>query len=118
MLYWKNKIKIYGIAKGSGMIHPNMATTLGYIFTDANLSNEILKKILKKNIETTFNAISCDGDTSTNDMVSIFSTGRTAHTKINNLSDPKLKDFDSALNSVLLNLAKRIVSDGRVAQNL
>ena len=114
----KSKIKIYGIAKGSGMIHPNMATTLGYIFTDANLSNEILKKILKKNIETTFNAISCDGDTSTNDMVSIFSTGRTAHTKINNLSDPKLKDFDSALNSVLLNLAKRIVSDGEGSSKL
>ena len=66
------KIKIYGIAKGSGMIFPNMATTLGYIFTDADLSNDILNKLLKKNIETTFNAISCDGDTSTNDMVSIF----------------------------------------------
>ena len=70
------KVKIYGIAKGSGMIFPNMATTLGYIFTDASLSNDILSKLLKKNIETTFNAISCDGDTSTNDMVSIFSTGK------------------------------------------
>ena len=72
----KKKVKIYGIAKGSGMIFPNMATTLGYIFTDADLSNDILNKLLKKNIETTFNAISCDGDTSTNDMVSIFSTGK------------------------------------------
>ena len=70
-------IKIYGIAKGSGMIKPNMATTLGYIFTDADLSNDILKKLLKKNINNTFNAISCDGDTSTNDMISIFSTGKT-----------------------------------------
>ena len=61
-----SKVKIYGIAKGSGMIFPNMATTLGYIFTDAELSNEVLSKLLKKNIETTFNAISCDGDTSTN----------------------------------------------------
>ena len=69
-----NRIKVYGIAKGSGMIHPNMATTLGFLFTDANLSSSVLKQILKKNIETTFNAISCDGDTSTNDMVSIFST--------------------------------------------
>ena len=60
----KSLIKIYGIAKGSGMIHPNMATTLGYIFTDADLPNDILKKLLKKNIENTFNAISCDGDTS------------------------------------------------------
>ena len=66
------KVKIYGIAKGSGMIFPKMATTLGYIFTDANLSNDILSKLLKKNIDTTFNAITCDGDTSTNDMVSIF----------------------------------------------
>ena len=56
-------IKIYGIAKGSGMIFPNMATTLGYVFTDANLSSNILQKLIKKNIETTFNAISCDGDT-------------------------------------------------------
>ena len=69
-----SEIKIYGIAKGSGMIFPNMATTLGYIFTDANLSSSILQKLIKKNIETTFNAISCDGDTSTNDMVAIFAT--------------------------------------------
>ena len=68
----KKKVKIYGIAKGSGMIFPNMATTLGYIFTDAELTNDILLRLLKKNIETTFNAISCDGDTSTNDMVSFF----------------------------------------------
>ncbi len=105
-------IKIYGIAKGSGMIHPNMATTLGYIFTDADLSNEILKKILKKNIENTFNAISCDGDTSTNDMVSIFSTGKANHPKINSVTDKKLRYFEQALNKVLLNLAKRIVADG------
>ena len=108
-------IKIYGIAKGSGMIHPNMATTLGYIFTDADLSNEILKKLLKKNIENTFNAISCDGDTSTNDMVSIFSTGKANHTKINNINDKKLKYFEQSLNKVLLNLAKRIVADGEGA---
>ena len=76
------KIKIYGIAKGSGMIFPNMATTLGYVFTDADLSNDILNKLLKKNIETTFNAISCDGDTSTNDMVSIFSTGKANNSEI------------------------------------
>ena len=111
----KTSVKIYGIAKGSGMIHPNMATTLGYIFTDANLSNEILKKLLKNNIENTFNAISCDGDTSTNDMVSIFSTGKVSHAKINSIFDKKLKNFDQSLNKVLLNLAKRIVSDGEGA---
>jgi len=109
------KVKIYGIAKGSGMIFPNMATTLGYIFTDADLSNDILKKLLKINIETTFNAISCDGDTSTNDMVSIFSTGKVKNLKINMISDKRIKGFSNALHSVLLNLSKRIVADGEGA---
>jgi len=109
------KVKIYGIAKGSGMIFPNMATTLGYIFTDANLSNDILNKLLKKNIDTTFNAITCDGDTSTNDMVSIFSTGKVKNPIINNINDQKIKNFDNALHSVLLNLSKRIVRDGEGA---
>jgi glutamate N-acetyltransferase / amino-acid N-acetyltransferase len=108
-------IKIYGIAKGSGMIHPNMATTLGYIFTDADISNEILNKLLKKNVESTFNAISCDGDTSTNDMITIFSTSKAKHSKINNISEKKLKNFDEALKTVLLNLAKRVVADGEGA---
>ena len=109
------KIKIYGIAKGSGMIFPNMATTLGYIFTDADLSNNVLKKLLKKNIDTTFNAITCDGDTSTNDMVSIFSTGKVKNSIIKNINDKKIKSFDQALHSVLLNLSKRIVADGEGA---
>ena len=110
-----SEIKIFGIAKGSGMIQPNMATTLGYIFTDADISNNILKKLLKKNIQTTFNAISCDSDTSTNDMVTIFSTGKAKHSKITNINDEKLKEFDDALNKVLLNLSKRIVADGEGA---
>ena len=109
------KVKIYGIAKGSGMVFPNMATTLGYVFTDASLSNSILSKLLKKNIETTFNAISCDGDTSTNDMVSIFSTGKINNSNIKNISDKKIESFDKALHSVLLNLSKRIVADGEGA---
>tara|TARA_B110000444_G_scaffold5567_1_gene5171 strand:- start:280 stop:1533 length:1254 start_codon:yes stop_codon:yes gene_type:complete len=109
------KVKIYGIAKGSGMIFPNMATTLGYIFTDADLSNDILSKLLKKNVETTFNAISCDGDTSTNDMLSIFSTGKIKNQNIKNINDKKIKNFDEALHSVLLNLAKRVVADGEGA---
>ena len=108
-------IKIFGIAKGSGMIFPNMATTLGYVFTDANLTSSILQKLLKKNIETTFNAISCDGDTSTNDMVSIFSTGTARNSEIKNFNDSKIKDFDAALHSVLLNLAKRVAADGEGA---
>ena len=108
-------VKIYGIAKGSGMIFPNMATTLGYIFTDADLSNDVLSKLLKKNIDTTFNAITCDGDTSTNDMVSIFSTGKVKNPIINNINDKKIFSFDKALHSVLLNLSKRIVKDGEGA---
>ena len=110
-----SKVKIFGIAKGSGMIQPNMATTLGYIFTNAEIPNNILKKLLKKNISSTFNAITCDSDTSTNDMVSILSTGKAKHSKIKNINDPKIKKFDEALNQVLLNLAKRVVMDGEGA---
>ena len=108
-------IKIYGIAKGSGMIFPNMATTLGYIFTDANLSSSVLQKLLRKNIETTFNAISCDGDTSTNDMVTIFATNKAKNYTINNINDTKLEEFDNSLHAVLLNLSKRIAADGEGA---
>ena len=109
------RVKIFGVAKGSGMIQPNMGTTLGYIFTDANISNDLLKKLIKKNITSTFNAISCDGDTSTNDMITIFSTAKAKHQIINNINDEKLKYFDESLNKVLLNLAKRVVADGEGA---
>jgi len=109
------KVKIYGIAKGSGMIHPNMATTLSYVFTDATLSNDILSKLLKKNISTTFNAISCDGDTSTNDMVTVIATNKAKNSPVKNIQDKKIKNFDQALHNVLLNLAKRVVSDGEGA---
>ena len=108
-------VKIYGIAKGSGMIYPNMATTLGFIFTDANLSSSILKKTLNESIKKTFNAISCDGDTSTNDMVSLISTNKANNPKINDYKDTKLKNFRQSLNDVLLNLAKRVASDGEGA---
>ena len=109
------KVKIYGIAKGSGMIYPNMGTTLAYIFTDATLSNDILAKLLKKNITNTFNAISCDSDTSTNDMISIFATNEVKNTQVKSINQNKIKHFDKALNSVLLNLAKRVVADGEGA---
>ena len=110
-----SKVKIYGIAKGSGMIQPNMATTLCYIFTDAKIPNDILKKLLLKNISNTFNAITCDSDTSTNDMVSIFATNKANNQKINSISDKKIIEFDKSLNQVLLNLAKRVVADGEGA---
>ena len=114
--YVGNKlIKIYGIAKGSGMIFPNMATTLGFVFTDATISSTILKQLLKHNIEKTFNAISCDGDTSTNDMVSLFATNEVSNTKLKNSKDKKLNEFNSALFKVLLNLSKRVAADGEGA---
>jgi len=108
-------IKIYGIAKGSGMIYPNMATALGFVFTDASLSSSILQKVLSESIKTTFNAISCDGDTSTNDMVSLFSTNKASNPKIKDFRDSKLKNFRQSLQEVLLNLAKRIAADGEGA---
>tara|TARA_Y100000591_G_C21797415_1_gene680132 strand:- start:245 stop:1543 length:1299 start_codon:yes stop_codon:yes gene_type:complete len=108
-------VKIYGVAKGSGMIHPDMATTLGFVFTDAKISSNILKKLLKKNIQNTFNAISCDGDTSTNDMVSIFSTGYAKNKEIKSYKDKSLVDFDKSLNLVLKNLAKSVAADGEGA---
>tara|TARA_B100001123_G_scaffold444879_1_gene594885 strand:+ start:787 stop:2085 length:1299 start_codon:yes stop_codon:yes gene_type:complete len=108
-------IKIYGLAKGSGMIYPDMATTLGFVFTDAKINGNILKQLLKKNIENTFNAISCDGDTSTNDMVSIFSTGYANHKEIKSYKDKMLNDFEKSLNIVLKNLAKSVAADGEGA---
>ena len=111
----KKQVKIYGLAKGSGMIFPNMATTLGFVFTDAAISSSILKQLLKKNISNTFNAISCDGDTSTNDMVSIFATGEANNSEIKNFNDNKLGEFNKSLFNVLLNLAKRVAADGEGA---
>jgi glutamate N-acetyltransferase/amino-acid N-acetyltransferase len=114
--YIGNKlVKIYGIAKGSGMIFPNMATTLGFVFTDATISSSILQQLLKQNIQKTFNAISCDGDTSTNDMVSIFATGEVANSNLKSAKDKKLSDFNLSLFNVLLNLAKRVTADGEGA---
>ena len=109
-------IKISGIAKGSGMIAPNMATMLSFIFTDAEIPAVFLKAILKKVISTTFNSITVDSDTSTNDMVGIFATGKAKNSKIYNVLDPKLQDFEKALHKVCLNLAKQIVVDGEGAK--
>ena len=109
-------IKISGIAKGSGMIAPNMATMLSFIFTDANIPSVFLKSILKKVTATTFNSITVDSDTSTNDMVAIFATGKAKNSKIYNILDPKLQDFEKALHRVALNLSKQIIVDGEGAK--
>ena len=110
------QVKISGIAKGSGMIAPNMATMLAFIFTDANIPSVFLKAILKRVIETSFNSITVDSDTSTNDMVGIFATGKAKNAKIYNVLDPKLRDFEKALHNISLNLAKQIVVDGEGAK--
>jgi glutamate N-acetyltransferase/amino-acid N-acetyltransferase len=109
-------IKISGIAKGSGMIAPNMATMLSFIFTDANIPSVFLKSILKKVAATTFNSISIDNDMSTNDMVGIFATGKAKNSKVYNVLDPKLQDFEKALHRLCLNLSKQIVVDGEGAK--
>jgi len=109
-------VKISGIAKGSGMIAPNMATMLSFIFTDADIPSVFLKSILKKVTTTTFNAITVDSDTSTNDMVAIFATGKAKNSKIYNVLDPKLQDFEKALHRLCLNLSKQIVVDGEGAK--
>ena len=109
-------VKISAIAKGSGMIQPNMATMLSFIFTDANIPSVFLKAILKKAAASTFNSITVDSDTSTNDMVAVFSTGKAKNSKIYNVLDPKLQDFEKALHRLCLNLSKQIVVDGEGAK--
>ena len=113
---WNKDIRLSAIAKGSGMISPNMATMLAFVFTDADIPSIFLKSLLKRAMTNTFNAITVDSDTSTNDMVAIFSSNKVKTGKIYNVLDPKLKDFEMALQRLLLNLAKQIVSDGEGAK--
>ena len=113
---WNKDIRISAIAKGSGMIAPNLGTTLAFVFTDADIPSVFLKSLLKRAVANTFNSITVDSDTSTNDMVAIFSTGAVKTGKFYNVLDPKLKDFEIALQKVLLNLAKQVVSDGEGAK--
>ena len=108
------KISIAGIAKGSGMIHPNMGTMLGYITTDANISRELLDKALKVSTLDSYNMISVDGDTSTNDTVIVIANGMAENTEINTENEDYEK-FKEALHFVNTNLSKQIVKDGEGA---
>ena len=105
------KIKIYGIAKGSGMIAPNMGTMLSYIFIEANLTSSKLSELLKTNIEDSFNAISVDGDMSTNDTVAVFAVG---NKKLKNTIKKHqfLKLISTSLKKIMRKLAQQIVCDG------
>lgn len=112
------KITITGFAKGSGMIAPNMATMLGYIFTDANISSDALLVILKEITEDTFNAITVDSDQSTNDTVLLFATKESKHQLIGNPFNQDLEDFKQTLHALMLELAQMIVIDGEGAKKL
>ena len=109
--------KIGGIAKGSGMIHPNMATMLVFITTDCNITPAMLKKALSTDVATTFNMVSVDGDTSTNDMVAILANGEAKNPEICD-TGAEFDAFMKALNTVTVNLCRRIAADGEGATKL
>lgn len=111
------QVIISGIAKGSGMIHPNMATMLGFIATDANISKVMLDKAFKESVEKTYNMVSVDGDTSTNDMCVILANGAAENTKIES-EDENYSIFKEAIDSVNTELAKLIAKDGEGATKL
>ena len=109
-------VRICGIAKGSGMIAPNLATMLSFIFTNADINSNLLKTLLKRAVANSFNAITVDSDQSTNDMVSIFSTRSLKIGQNLSLNDKIIQKFELALKKLCLNLAKQIVVDGEGAK--
>lgn len=109
--------KIGGIAKGSGMIHPNMATMLVFITTDCAISSSMLQKALSSDIQETFNMISIDGDTSTNDMVVVLANGLAGNDEITDDGED-FKQFMKALNTVTVYLCRQIAADGEGATKL
>ncbi|TFV31144.1 bifunctional glutamate N-acetyltransferase/amino-acid acetyltransferase ArgJ [Bradyrhizobium frederickii] len=117
----KARVTINGMAKGAGMIAPDMATMLSFIFTDAPIAPAALQALLKAGVEDTFNAVTIDGDTSTSDTLLAFATGAAAEhgaPKISRASDPRLKAFVKAFNQVLANLAEQVARDGEGARKL
>ena len=114
-------VTINGIAKGAGMIAPDMATMLSFVVTDAAIESGVLQALLKKEVDRTFNAITVDSDTSTNDTVLMFATGAAAARgapRIASLSDPRLRAFRRTLSGVLKELALQIVRDGEGSNKL
>ena len=109
--------RIGGIAKGSGMIHPNMATMLAFITTDVSVSPPLLQKALSENIKSTFNMISIDGDTSTNDMVTVLANGMAGNKTITE-EDEDYRSFCEALNCVTVYLCRKLAGDGEGATKL
>ncbi len=111
-------VRIAGIAKGAGMIHPNMATMLGYITTDADISSPLLKKALDQAVSLTFNMITVDGDTSTNDTVCVMANGQSGNSLIDSETDPNYLLFVEALQTICRFLAQQVVRDGEGATKL
>lgn len=109
------EITISGIAKGSGMIAPDMATMLSFVFTDAPIAAPVLQALVARLNETSFNAITVDSDTSTSDTLLAFATGKASIAPIASLDDPRAKAFGDALNAVLFDLAMQVVRDGEGA---
>ncbi len=109
--------KIGGIAKGSGMIHPNMATMLVFVTTDCNISANMLQKALSEDVKTSFNMVSVDGDTSTNDMVSILANGMAENAVIDS-EGADYDEFCKALHAVTADLCRKIAGDGEGATKL
>jgi glutamate N-acetyltransferase/amino-acid N-acetyltransferase len=105
-------VTLNGIAKGSGMIAPDMATMLAFVFTDANVGAGALQALLSRHVETTFNAITVDSDTSTSDTLLIFATGTAGGSRIERADDPALAGFSEALHALLEDLALQTVKDG------
>jgi len=113
------KVTINGIAKGSGMIAPDMATMLAFVFTDASLPAAVLQELLSSGVKGSFNAITVDSDTSTSDTLLLFATGKGAnHPVVAKAGDKRLGDFKRKLDAVLLDLALQVVRDGEGAQKL
>jgi glutamate N-acetyltransferase/amino-acid N-acetyltransferase len=113
------EVRIGGIAKGAGMIAPDMATMLSFVFTDAPIDAPVLQKILSKSVEHSFNAITIDSDTSTSDTLMLFATGAAearGAPRISSAGDHQLADFKQALGKVLLDLAQQVVRDGEGAR--
>ena len=108
-------VRIAGIAKGSGMIAPDMATMLAFIVTDAAIAPPVLQALLGLHVRTTFNSVTVDGDTSTNDTCLLFATGASGAPRIGRVGDRRLKEFSAALDKVMLDLAHQLVRDGEGA---
>jgi len=112
------EVRLAGIAKGSGMIAPNMATMLAFLFTDADLAPGVVQGLVARYVDATFNAITVDSDTSTSDTLLLFATGASDAPRIDSLDDPRLAPFEAALHAAMRDLALQIVKDGEGAEKL